>query len=108
MTEAPDSDVFMSRVDALLGSPETPQISPLAAGIMVAIDMGIADSRSFSRVLGVEHALVLREIAYLSEPDGLIRVTGRQPNTLRTSLALSARGEVLLRGVSPSAVRESG
>jgi hypothetical protein len=88
MSEAPDSDVFMSRVDALLNE-ETLQVSPLGAGIIVAIDMGIADSRSFSRLLGVEHALVLREIAYLSGPDGPVVVTGRQPKTLRTSLALS-------------------
>jgi hypothetical protein len=97
MSEPPDSDLFMSRVDALLRE-ENPQVSPLGAGIMVAIDMGIADSRSFSRLLGVEHALVLREIADLSGPEGLIRVTGRQPKTLRTSLALSVRGALLVKG----------
>jgi hypothetical protein len=94
MSEAADS--FMSRVDALLED-ETLQISPLAAGIVVAVDMGIADSRSFARVLDVEHALVLREIADLSAPGGLIVVTGRHEKTLRTSLALSARGELLLK-----------
>jgi hypothetical protein len=96
MSEAPDSQVFMSRVHALLKA-EVARISPLAAGIMVAIDMGIADSRSFARLLGVEHALVLREVAHLSDLDGLIRVTGRHAKTLRTSLALSDRGELLLR-----------
>ena len=96
MSEAPDSNLFMSRVDALLRE-ETLQVSALGAGIVVAIDMGIADSRSFSRLLGVEHALVLREIADLSGPEGLIQVTGRQPKTLRTSLALSDRGALLLR-----------
>jgi len=96
MSEAPDSDLFMSRVDALLKG-EALQISPLAAGIIVAVDMGIADSRSFARVLGVEHALVLREIAQLSGPDGLIVVTGRHAKTLRTTLALSDRGASLLR-----------
>jgi len=96
MSEAPDSNLFMSRVDALLED-ETLQISPLAAGIVVAVDMGIADSRSFARCLDVEHALVLREIAHLSGPDGLIVVKGRHEKTLRTSLALSARGELLLK-----------
>jgi hypothetical protein len=96
VSEVPDSQMFMSRVDALL-KVEVARISPLAAGIMVAIDMGIADSRSFARLLGVEHALVLREVAYLSDLDGLIRVTGRHEKTLRTSLALSDRGELLLR-----------
>jgi len=96
MSEAPDSDRFMSRVDTLLETATSLQLSPLAAGIVVAIDMGIADSRSFARVLGVEHALVLREIAHLSGPDGLIVVTGRHDKTLRTSLALSPRGAQLL------------
>jgi hypothetical protein len=97
MSEAPDSQVFMSRVDSLLKA-EAPQISALAAGIIVAIDMGIADSRSFARILGVEHALVLREVAYLSDlPHGFVTVTGRHAKTLRTSLALSDRGELLLR-----------
>jgi hypothetical protein len=96
MSEAPDSEVFMSRVDSLLRDP-TPEISPLGAGIVVAVDMGIPDSRSFARALGVEHALVLREIAELSGPDGLITITARHAKTLRTSLALSARGALLLR-----------
>jgi hypothetical protein len=84
-------------VEALL-TRESPHISPLAAGIVVAVDLGIADSRSFSRALGVEHALVLREIAELSGPDGLITVTARNEKTLRTSLVLSARGAALVRG----------
>jgi len=96
MSAAPDSQLFMSRVDALLEGNAAP-ISPLGAGILVAIDMGIADSRSFSRLLGVEHALVLREIADLSGPDGLITITGRHAKSLRTSLALSDRGTLLLR-----------
>jgi hypothetical protein len=101
MNEAPDSELFMSRVQALLEG-RALEISPLAAAVLVAIDMGIADSRSFARRLGVEHALVLREIANLSGPDGLVVVTGRQPKTLRTSLALSARGERFLTLAAPS------
>ena len=97
MSEAPDSDVFMSRIDDLLKAGGD-QISPLGAGLIIAIDMGIADSRSFSRALGIEHALVLREISHLSGPDGLITVTKRHEKSLRTSLALSARGAQLLKG----------
>ena len=96
MSEAPDSEVFMARVQALLQQ-ESAQISPLAAAIVVAVDMGIADSRSFARVFGVEHALVLREVADLSGPDGLVAVRERHPKTLRTAVALSARGELLLK-----------
>ncbi len=101
MSEPPDSELFMSRVEALLEG-HALEISPLAAGILVAIDMGIADSRSFAHRLGMEHALVLREIAHLSGPDGLVIVTGRQEKTLRTSLALSARGERLLTLAAPA------
>ena len=96
MSVPPDSELFMSRVEALLTGREQ-QITPLTAGMVVAIDLGIADSRSFSRLLGVEHALVLREIADQSGPDGLIVVTARNEKTLRTSLALSARGSLLVR-----------
>ena len=97
MSTTPDTNLFMSRVGALLNE-EALEISPLAAGIVVAVDMGIADdSRSFSRQLGIEHALVLREIACLSGPDGLVTVTGRHAKSLRTSIALSSRGELLLR-----------
>jgi hypothetical protein len=102
MSDTPDSQLFMSRVDALLEGEAAP-ISPLGAGIVVAIDMGIADSRSFSRLLAVEHALVLREIADLAGPDGLITVTGRHAKSLRMSLALSDRGALLLKDASPYA-----
>jgi len=96
MSEPPDSNLFMSRVEALLNGAVL-ELSPLAMGIIVGIDMGIADSRSFARVFGVEHALVLREIAGLSGPEGFITVTGRRAKTLRTSLALSSRGATLLK-----------
>jgi hypothetical protein len=96
MTEALDADLFMSRVDALRTG-EQAQLSRLAAGIVVAIDMGIADSRAFARAFGIEHALVLREIALLSDTSDLITVTGRHPKTLRTSLQLTARGVQLLK-----------
>lgn len=107
MSEAPDSEVFLARVEAVLAGAGSAEISPLGAGIVVAVDMGIADSRTFSRAIGIEHALVLREIAQLAGPEGLIRVTGRQPKTLRTSLALSERGKSLLRGRT-SPVRAQG
>jgi hypothetical protein len=97
MSATPDTNLFISRVGALLKE-EALAISPLAAGIVVAVDMGIAeDSRSFARRLGIAHALILREIACLSGPDGLVTVTGRHARSLRTSIALSSRGELLLR-----------
>ena len=42
-------------------------LSSIGAAILAAIDFGIArDSRTFSRKLGIEHALVLREVTALS------------------------------------------
>ena len=109
MIEPPDSDLFLSRVDALLTKGEALPLSPLAAGIVVAVELGIADSRGFARALGIEHALVLREIALLSgSDDGLITVTGRHPKTLRTSLALSARGARVLKERCGSTRRRRG
>jgi hypothetical protein len=103
MSEGPDIERFMARAEALLahGEPSWAQggfvpLSPLGAGIVVAVEMGLADSRGLARALGMEHALVLREIALLSGEEGLVTVTGRHPKTLRTSLALSARGARLL------------
>jgi hypothetical protein len=40
---------------------------------------------------------VLREIAGVSGPEGFVTVTARHAKTLRTSLALPARGALLLR-----------
>ena len=102
MSDAPDSEQFMARVEALLARGDVPlaegaPLSSLGAGIVVAVEMGLSDSRAFSRALGVEHALVLREIALLSGPDGLLAITGRNPKTLRTSLELTARGAGLLK-----------
>jgi hypothetical protein len=108
MIEPPDSDLFLSRVDALMTKGEALPLSPLAAGIVVAVELGIADSRGFARALGIEHALVLREIALLSGSDGLITVTGRHPKTLRTSLALSARGAQVLKERCGSTRRRRG
>jgi hypothetical protein len=103
VSERPDSEQFMARVEALLMRAETSlalgesqPLSPLGAGILVAVEMGLADSRGFARALGVEHALVLREVSLLSGEEGLITVTGRHPKTLRTSLGVSARGAGLL------------
>lgn len=104
MSDGPDSERFMARVEKLLAHGEASSLaagecaplSPLGAGILVAVEMGLADSRGFARALGVEHALVLREIALLSGEAGLITVTRRDPRTLRTSLELAAGGVRLL------------
>jgi hypothetical protein len=90
---------FMDRVRALQRAAGE-DVSALGAGLLAAVELGIAtDSRSFSRLLGIEHALVLREIALLSAADGYLLVTARNPRTLRTSLALSPRTLSLLEQI---------
>jgi hypothetical protein len=78
-------------------------LSPIGAAILAAMDFGIAkDSRTFSRKLGIEHALVLREITALSSDGlGFLKVVSRNERTQRTELALSDKGLQLL-GVNVS------
>jgi DNA-binding MarR family transcriptional regulator len=72
-------------------------LSSVAAGVMAAIHLGISkDSRTFSRIFGVAHALVLREITGLSDDRGLVRIASRNDRTQRTELALTDKGQELL------------
>ncbi|MDQ8698119.1 hypothetical protein [Hyphomicrobium sp. LHD-15] len=75
-----------------------PLVSQIGAAILVAIDLGIAhDSRTFSRIFGVAHALVLREITELSTGDGaVLKTMSRNDRTQRTELALTDSARQLL------------
>lgn len=69
-----------------------PGLTPLGAGLLAALHLGVCrDSRSFSRLLAVAHALVLREVADLSSRE-LLRVVSRNERTQRSELALTAEG----------------
>lgn len=71
-------------------SPEP--LSPLAAGILAAGHLGIAgDSRSFARIFGIAHALVLRALTELSGQHGLVDIIARDQRTQRQTFALSDR-----------------
>lgn len=73
-------------------------LSPLAAGIVAALSQGIAaDSRTFSKLFGIAHALVLREINLLSGPDAPIEIIRRDARTQRAHLKLTVKGEALCR-----------
>lgn len=81
-------------------------LTQLGAGVLVALHHGIAgDSRSFARIFGVEHALVLREITALASEVAVITVVERNTKTNRTRYALAPRGEDLISRVfaQPSA-----
>jgi hypothetical protein len=67
-------------------------LSPLAAGILAAGHLGIADdSRSFARIFGIAHALVLRALSELAVQHGFVDITHRDQRTQRQTFALSDR-----------------
>ncbi len=85
---------FLAYADALRA--QDPALSPIMAGIVAAVFQGIADdSRSFSKLFGIAHALVLREINLLSGPDAPIEITDRDARTQRTHIKLTVKGEEL-------------
>lgn len=84
---AHDAEAFMA--SAALIQQRYPGITLLQAGLLAAIQLDIAhDSRSFARMFGVEHALVLRALSALVEQGGFIRITKRDARTLRTHYIL--------------------
>ncbi|MFK4823664.1 hypothetical protein ACI0FM_02520 [Paenochrobactrum sp. BZR 588] len=71
-------------------------ITRLGAGIIAALLLdGAHDSRSFSRLFEIEHALVLRALAYLAAEDGFLTITRRDERTQRSFYSLSEKGEKL-------------
>jgi hypothetical protein len=82
-------------------------LTQLGAGVLVALHHGIAgDSRSFARIFGVEHALVLREVTALADDVAVISVVERNAKTHRTRYALNPRGEDLVSRVFTQAAAE--
>ncbi|MBW9086976.1 hypothetical protein JNB91_03875 [Rhizobium wenxiniae] len=61
------------------------RLTSLQAALIVAAEENIAlDSRSFARLLGVAHALVLRELNSLVDMGGPLRIVKREARTLRS------------------------
>ncbi|WP_372353037.1 hypothetical protein [Pararhizobium sp. BT-229] len=91
---------FLALVAAIRAEDAT--LSPLGAGIIAALSQGIADdSRTFARLFGIAHALVLREINLLSGPETPIEMIRRDARTQRTYLKLTVKGEALLARALP-------
>jgi hypothetical protein len=64
------------------------RLSSAQAAIVVAAEQGIAsDSRSFAKVFGIAHALVLRDVTMLVEA-GLLQLVKQDARTLRTYYAV--------------------
>ena len=88
-----DEAGFMAEVESL--AERRPGLSMLHAAMLVALREGIAtDTRTFAKVFGVAHALVLRAVTDLA--GDLVAIAGRDPRTQRTRLELTAAGRALV------------
>ena len=91
---SPPEDDFLALIEAIRRQDAT--LSPLGAGIIAAISEGIVDdSRTFAKLFGIAHALVLREINLLCGPDAPIEVVRREARTQRAHLKLTVKGDRL-------------
>lgn len=71
-------------------------VTRLGAGIIAALFLdGAHDSRSFSRLFEIEHALVLRELTALAAEDGFLIITRKDEPTQRSFYILSSKGQKL-------------
>lgn len=96
MREPPaDAETFLAVTDSVAAL--QPDLSTLEAGILAALHLDLArDSRSFARVFGIEHAIVLRAVETLAGEFGLFALTERNPRTQRTRYAASGAGGAVL------------
>ncbi|MFE1599046.1 hypothetical protein [Methylobacterium sp. ID0610] len=101
MSEPPaDAETFLAATDTVAAMRS--DLSLLEAGILAGLHLRLAeDSRSFARIFGLEHALVLRAVETLSG-HGLVAATERNPRTQRTRYAASPEGAALLRSILSS------
>ncbi|GGF49922.1 hypothetical protein GCM10007301_06490 [Azorhizobium oxalatiphilum] len=89
------AETFLAEVDWILA--RTPDLTPLDAGVLAALHRGLAsDTRSFAKLFGVAHALVLRTVADLADGLGLVTLEARDLRTQRTRLALTEAGRQLV------------
>jgi hypothetical protein len=85
-------ETFLARVAAIRAA--AAELSPLAAGILAALEMEIAaDSRSFARQFGIAHALALRAVSELTML-GFIEIRARDPHSQRTHYSRKSAGSL--------------
>lgn len=98
MPDNPSEEDFLAVVEAIRRQDAT--LAPLGAGIIAAISQGVTDdSRTFARLSGIAHALVLREINLLCGPQAPIEIVHRDTRTQRTHLKLTVKGNMLMARV---------
>ncbi|MEM6383947.1 MAG: hypothetical protein AAF739_14840 [Pseudomonadota bacterium] len=83
---------FESLVERLLHD-EANDLTPLAAGLIAASHSGYcSDSHTFSKRLGIEHALVIRECVQLAHEGGAITIDQTHTRTQRVTYSLTNAG----------------
>ena len=94
---------FLAAVENLCT--DAPWLSAIGASILLALEFGIAgDTRTFARVFGIAHALVLRELNALADDHGAVTIIEREPRTQRMSYELTDTARSLVSGrTSPQA-----
>lgn len=85
----PDADAavktYLERVAS--HAARDPDLTALQAGLRAAAELGLAhDTRRFANLLGLSHALVLRDLQALADKGG-VRITRRDGRTMRTFYA---------------------
>lgn len=95
-------EMFLGRVTELCAA--DPSLSSIGASVLLALHFGICgDTRTFSRIFGIEHALVLRATTELSEAH-LLTLLDRNPRTQRTTVALTDASTALLARIDTARV----
>ncbi|MCV9944971.1 hypothetical protein [Rhizobium sp. BT-175] len=85
--EAAEVDRFLALVAAAQG--RDIRLTSIQAGLLVAAELEIArDSRTFARMLGIAHSLVLRELNALAEREGVLQIVKRDLRTMRVYYTL--------------------
>lgn len=91
---------FMAEVEQVQAR-SSQELTATGAAILMAIHLDIgADSRSIANRLGLAHALVLREIAFLSPR--FLQVTKRDVRTQRSFLEITTEGRALAACSAPT------
>lgn len=89
-----EADIFLAEVEAIVARDAA--LTPLHAAVLAALHKRIAaDTRTFAKIFGVAHALVLRAVSDLSDGLRLVEETGRDARTQRARLALTEAGRRL-------------
>lgn len=98
-TEPPtDAETFLAVTDTIAALSD---LDRLESGLLAGLHLGLAtDTRSFARIFGVAHALVLRALETVSGPEGLLTVIERNPRTQRTRYGVSEAGQLVLANLA--------